>query len=893
MLGNPAGFWGKLRTQAGIVEGWHPLEAHCADVAACCKMLLERTILGQRLAVFGGLRRLDPGTVEKLSLLAALHDLGKFNMGFQNKALPDPGFVAGHTHEVYRCLTDASRPQLAVSIATGLQWEMLATWCGNDERTAAWLKSTFGHHGGPISDGAGSTDKRIWQDSGRLRPLESLAGFVKLAISWLPGAASGGGQLPDSPEMRRAFSGLVMLADWVGSDTRFFPFWDKPLDGYFEVACHRAARAVEGIGLDIHQARHQFSQKALSFDVVSPFSPRPMQSLVAQLPADLSSTLGILESETGSGKTEAALFHFARLFHAGLVDGMYFALPTRSSATQIHGRVLEVIQRMFPDESVRPPVVLAVPGYLSVDGASGTRLAPFEVLWPDDEFQRMRHRGWAAEHPKRYLAGAIVVGTVDQVLVSSLQVNHSRMRAAAVSRLLLVVDEVHASDSYMGRLLEEVLRRHMRCGGHAFLMSATLASDLRNRLLSVRSSGREPPQDFAGAVAAKYPSITMARDAGSEPAVFVPPAPALPSSEKSVRFQLESTQTSPTEVSMRALTAANEGARVIVLRNTVQDAIATQVALEQLAEARGQQSLLFQCAGRAALHHSRFCKEDREALDHSIEAEYGKQSGGRRNLGLVAVATQTIQQSLDLDADLLITDLCPIDVLLQRVGRLHRHQRARPQAYVQALCVVLVPEGGTLSPMVQADGKVRGRHGYGSVYPDLRILELTWRVIAQNGQIRIPEMNRFLVESVLHPSRLKALALEPQSPWEKHAHQVFGALLADRQLAALNLDDWRRADDQWEGGFGSKELQRRISTRLGEEDRLAQFSPPVFGPFGNAVDVLRIPHFLARDIGPDAEPGNIKLCSEGFEFDMGDNGYRYDRFGLQQRAVKIEEDPDE
>lgn len=893
MFGNPVGYWGKLHSEGGIIKEWHPLEAHCADVGACCKMLLERTLLGERLAKLGGVQELDAEAIERLSFLAALHDLGKFNMGFWNKALSLPGFTAGHTHEVYRCLTDGSRRELAIAMAGALQWEALASWCGSDESTGAWLKATFGHHGGPISDGAGSNDKRIWQDSGELSPLGSLASFVKVAISWLPGAGRGQGRLPESPEMRRAFSGLVMLADWLGSDTRFFPFWDKPMDGYFEVACQRASRAIEGVGLDVLGVRQHFKKEGLSFEVVSPFSPRPMQSLVAQLPTDVSPTLGILESETGSGKTEAALFHFARLFHSGLVDGIYFALPTRSSATQIHSRVLEVVERMFPDEGVRPPVVLAVPGYLSVDGISGTRLAPFEVLWPDDPVQRMRHRGWAAEHPKRYLAGAIVIGTVDQVLVSSLQVNHSRMRATALSRLLLVVDEVHASDSYMGRLLEEVLRRHMGSGGHAFLMSATLASDLRNRLLSVQKKGRVRPQELVSAIAAAYPSITIAKGAGAEPMVFAPPDPAVPSQEKAVRFHLESAQASPAEVSMQALEAAHAGARVIILRNTVQDAVATQVALEQLAQERGQHALLFQCAGRTALHHSRFCKADREALDRSIEAEYGKQSGGRRDLGLVTVATQTIQQSLDLDADLLITDLCPMDVLLQRVGRLHRHQRARPNAYQQALCVVLVPEVCSLATMVQNDGKVRGRHGYGTVYPDLRILELTWRVIAQDKEIRIPAMNRFLVESVLHPSQLSALTQEAQSPWEKHAHQVYGTQLAERQLAALNLDDWTRRDDEWDGGFGTKELQRRISTRLGEEDRLAQFSPPVPGPFGNPVDALRIPHFLARDISQDAEPERIKLNSDGFMFDMGSCSYIYDRFGMRKRTVEIEEEPDE
>jgi CRISPR-associated endonuclease/helicase Cas3 len=135
---------------------------------------------------------------------------------------------------------------------------------------------------------------------------------------------------------------------------------------------------------------------------------------------------------------------------------MYFALPTRTAATQMHQRVYEAITRAFPSESTRPPVVLAVPGYIAVDDGVAHRLPGFEVLWNDNEAERFRFRGWAAENPKRYLAGPIVVGTIDQVLLSTLMVSHAHMRATALLRQFLVVDEVHASDSYMIALLRSV-----------------------------------------------------------------------------------------------------------------------------------------------------------------------------------------------------------------------------------------------------------------------------------------------------------------------------------------------------------------------------------------------------------------------------------------------------
>jgi hypothetical protein len=221
-----------------------------------------------------------------------------------------------------------------------------------------------------------------------------------------------------------------------------------------------------------------------TFKHVADFAPHDVQRRVVDLPLDPGGSVSLVEAETGSGKTEAALARYLRLFHAGLVDGMYFALPTRTAATQIHRRVLQAVTRAFVDGEARPPVVLAVPGYLAVDDHTACRLPDFEVLWNDDPQERYRFRGWAAEHPKRYLVGPVVVGTIDQVLFSTLMVSHAHLRATALLRHLLVVDEVHASDAYMAAILEQVLRYHVRAGGHALLMSATLGASARYHLLS-------------------------------------------------------------------------------------------------------------------------------------------------------------------------------------------------------------------------------------------------------------------------------------------------------------------------------------------------------------------------------------------------------------------------
>jgi len=179
-----------------------------------------------------------------------------------------------------------------------------------------------------------------------------------------------------------------------------------------------------------------------------------------------------MEAETGSGKTEAALWRFLDLFEAGAVDGMYFALPTHVAATQAFARILRFADAAFGAD--RPAIVLAVPGQVQADGARGHKLPDFAFAWDDDPNDAVRQSRWAAAHPKRFLGAQIAVGTLDQALLGTIRTRHAHMRGTMLLRQLLVVDEVHASDRYMETLLSGLLRGHLQAGGHALLLSATL-----------------------------------------------------------------------------------------------------------------------------------------------------------------------------------------------------------------------------------------------------------------------------------------------------------------------------------------------------------------------------------------------------------------------------------
>ena len=592
----------------------------------------------------------------------------------------------------------------------------------------------------------------------------------------------------------------------------------------------------------------------------------------AALDAPLGERLVIVESETGSGKTEATLWRFARMYEAGLVDGLYFALPTRAAAVQIHGRIKKFIASLFPDQH-RPPVVLAVPGYEPDEDAQEAALQWYKVWW-DRHYDN--ERPWASENPKRYLAAQIAVGTVDQAMMGALKVKHAHMRAACLARNLLVVDEVHASDTYMSAVLEALLGAHLDAGGYALLMSATLGSVARRRWLSVGSSGLNDTPSMNEAIHAPYPAVSTITPGGERVAVA-----GENNQEKTVGIEAAPEVQDFEAVAHRALTAARAGAKVLVIRNTVTYALNMQQAVEHAA-AVGDRSLLFACQGTSTLHHGRFAAADRRLLDRQVEISFGKtrESGGR-----VVVGTQTLEQSLDIDADLLITDLCPVDVLLQRIGRLHRHpRRDRPRGYDKPACVVLTPGGTDLSPLLtrRADANGLGPHGF--VYRDLRILEATRRLIDEHREWRIPEMNRMLVERATHPDALETIVLEMgEGDWRVHANSVEGGEIAEGQTAgsAIIRRDQSFFRDNHDMLFGTAE--ERIRTRLGDEGIDVELDPQPPSPFDSSGRVARMT-VPVRWLGGVTVDGPVAPVESngGFTFRIGDRAFRYDRLGLRR-----------
>ncbi len=843
--------WGKFRDESRGGPAWHPLIDHCTDVACVLEALLHQPTIRRRLARAGGLDDLDQVQAARLCFLAFIHDLGKCALGFRAKVAPELGRTAGHLAAL-RPLVDGP---LAQDLGNLLDLPQLHTWAG--DALEALLIAVFAHHGRTPKLGYdhGSDTDLLQGWTGRQRePLQRLAELVDAGrLSFVGAFVDGARPLPIASAFQHLFAGLLMLADWLGSadEADRFPFaedGDPPRAAFVR---DRAPRVLAAIGL----VPPPTPQPLPSFAEQFPFPPRAAQRAIDGLPLpNVGGSVVLLESETGSGKTEAALRWASRLIDTGLVDGCFFAVPLRSAAVQLHGRMQDWLDATYGES--RAEALLAVPGYYRMGVAEGRKLPDFSVQWSDAETEDRRSRRWAAEQPKRYAAASFGVGTIDQALLGVLAVRHAHLRAACLVRHLLVIDEVHSSDVYMTTLTERLLTLFRAAGGHVLLMSATVGAGTRERLVA---QARKPPA-FAAALAVAYPRIT----ASHAPAVDIEPeGPA-----KTVRIEPCPLLDDAEAVAQQAVAAVAGGARVLILRNTVNAAIATQAALEALLPT--DHPALFRVGEIVTLHHGRFAAEDRKRLDAAVEERFGKQAVPGPSL---VVATQTLEQSLDVDADLLITDLAPIDVLLQRIGRLHRHDRSdRPAGFEHPRCMVMLPSSADLTPFLH-----RARLGIGKdrAYDNLLAVEAARQLVTDGPTWSIPVDNRRLVETGTHEERLRQMAESLAPAWQRYWQEYKGGEGAARgQGRDVSIDFGKSfAEIAW------PDAEVRLATRLGARDLLLPLERCLVSPFGATLRYLKIPAWMAPKAMPEGDP--VIAVDEDGRLRVGDAVYRYDRFGLR------------
>ena len=867
-------YWAKYCEETGRI---HRLEHHLADVGAVMKTLLHIPSIKRATARSGYLPELEPSDTARLCVFATLHDIGKINLAFQAKSKPKGkrGQTASHTQDIMQLLNGRD-PENQERLMTALEWlnEAMTTWDQNGGDTVCGLIiAALSHHGKPERlHNEHAPHPQHWTD--RLgeyesKPFEKISQVARSIREWFPEAFGENKRpLPPNPEFQHHFLGLLTLADWIGSDTTWFKFHTEPdKDYYRNTALPQARKAVGAIGLNTTDQKMPDQPASLAEIAGKPgIEVNAIQQAVTEI--DTGEPVIVIESETGSGKTEAALLRFQQMKRAGLVDGIYFALPTRAAATQIHQRITKAIGRIMPEAKVEP--VLAIPGYVRAGEHDGIALPMYRVLWEDNPDEGTR---WAAESTKKFLAAQVAVGTVDQAMLSVMETKHAHMRAACLSRNLLVIDEVHASDTYMQGIMQALVKNHTMKGGHTLLMSATLGSSARSAYLE-----KNQP-DIDTAKGTPYPCISTASA-----------TTGTGSNNRQKKVHISTTQTGQTTqwVATEALRAQQAGAKVLVIRNTVTLAVETIKALESICDQPAD--VIMSVDANPAPHHSRFAAEDRKLLDHAAESALSDDSPTR---GTVVIGTQTLEQSLDIDADYLITDLCPMDVLLQRIGRLHRRMKERPQGYEEAKCTVIMPSEVTAELIEKRSTTGLGPHGH--VYQDLRVIEATRHQIEKNPLWRIPDMNRKLVEESTHPTRLAEIVEEAPKIWTSHQNAMEGEASADRMTAENVLVKWDEPFYDPETGRGQEVLFKtnRAMTRLADPSIDVEFPKGTIGPFGKEISKISIPYRMIEEQAADladlreatAEIAESNVDGIRFRVPTGKE-FAYDRHGLREMKTE-------
>lgn len=357
--------WAKLDRSSGATL---TVGDHGTDVAAVMEALLDAG-WGRRLADLSG-GGLSDGDRSALIATAFLHDVDKTNAGFWRRQFAGAPPV-GHLTPLLAC-----SPGLHKTLAA------LPGPIGQPDLCAALLA----HHGRPAPK-CEPREEELWVSAARYDPLAQLSALIAAFRAAWPGGLDGAPpKLP--PAAVSVFAGLLTLADWIGSDPARFPLGGVTGAARRARSRELAQRVVAGLGLGADEALRERAGQA-TFRNTFGFEPRTMQTEAATADAPLT----VLEAETGSGKTEAAIWRFVRLFAAGAVDGAYFALPTRSSAVQMEARLTRAMDAVFGAGTV--PVTLAVPGYLRVGGVEGRRIGPWDVLWPDAPHEALRDARWA------------------------------------------------------------------------------------------------------------------------------------------------------------------------------------------------------------------------------------------------------------------------------------------------------------------------------------------------------------------------------------------------------------------------------------------------------------------------------------------------------------------
>jgi CRISPR-associated endonuclease/helicase Cas3 len=791
----------------------HPLICHMLDVAQVAALLWNDVLTDSIRRQLADVLGLEPETAGRvMAFWVGVHDLGKASPAFQRKHAPakrlleDAGLrfplQVGEKPCHHGAITSVTLPGL-LQRETGLSVD----WA---DKVAI---AVGGHHGDwPTAQdmetfaAPGDRGNEAWD---RVRHdlvlcLKEILAPPNVTFSFTSIEAESG--------LLALLSGLTSVADWIGSMEEYFQPASEYVDPgvYAEQTKGKARQALRENGWLGWRPPENLISFELLFNVSA---PRSLQETVVELAPKIDQpALVIIEAPTGVGKTEAALYLADYWTRTLQQRGIYVAMPTMATSNQMYTRLREVLTRRYPSDLVNYHLLHG--NALLMENDEIVRLAKINE---DAGRGTVAALSWFTKR-KRGLLAPFAVGTVDQALMSILQTEHFFVRLFGLSHKTVIFDEVHAYDTYMDELFYRLLRWLRVVGTSVIVLSATLSERSRRALVEAYTG-----QSLADFPQVEYPALTWTT--GGRPCVVPLAAP----DRREVGIERICRQ--PEAIAERLKTELVEGGCAAVICNTVDRAQKVYGAIRSAGLVPEDDLILF---------HARFPLARRAEIERDeVVKRFGKRKAGENKVRgkAIVVATQVIEQSLDLDFDLMVSDLAPVDLIIQRAGRLHRHEgNVRPAGLRKPRLLVAMPDMKDDVPaFTRGDVFVYGRY----------FLLRSYLVLQSAERITTPEQTQPLIEAVYG-----AETPPPSGAFRKELDQA-------RQTME---DEQRKAKREARGKLipwpNDADLLEEPSACLEEDNpelhRYRQAATRLAPPSITLICLYKTPRGLALDVRPDS-----------------------------------------
>jgi len=766
--GDITDFWGKAEKDG---PGWHPAVCHMIDVGIVARAILLLQPAAFRQKVTALFDEDDDKALDLLAFAASMHDIGKIGPGFARKR---EDFCTDLKRQGFQ-FPPAAEPKHGRIVLDALTQFLKEKYhCGCYD-TDALLRVLAAHHGVFEEYRDIEAGDHLWQKA-REEAVEVLAEvFGVTSLESL--------RLESVPELF-LLAGLISVADWIASDESTFSYLNAaPADiaAYVQERTAIARKLLERLSLGTSVE----SEKTFS-ELFKNKTPNACQQATLDVLSRLTHPmLIVVETPMGSGKTEAAQAAYARLAARDSLRGMYCALPTQATGNAMFDRMRKFLERLHDENTVELHL-------LHANAGMHPEYDKLKIKSGDEASDTVIASSWFTQR-KRGLLAAYGTGTIDQALMAILRVRHFFVRLFGLGGKMIILDEVHAYDAYMSEEIYNLIGWASRCGSSIVLLSATLPADKRRKLVNAFRLNVSLPSDLT------YPCVIGVDLQGTsvwEPVAMKPGTleilPVVVAKEAKIRTMADRVME----------LVADEGCAACIL-NTVTEA---QDLYDLLKERLPEEELI--------LFHSRFTLERRLEIEREIINKYGGK-GNRPRRGVV-VASQVLQESLDVCFDAMLSDLAPIDLLLQRAGRLHRHEIIRPPLLRVRRLTLFLPDINVAKPDFGWSGLI--------YFPDL--LYRSGMLFMKHGEyvplaIDIPNGVSDLIEAVYGGEDLKSLDDSREKWLEKQTAERAGTELASvfyAQTAAIMSVHKKGDDPDYLGGLqNSSDDEAMPATRIGRQ----------------------------------------------------------------------------